>query len=122
MNPTFAERIKERRKTDRIVSHLRYGDFRRMGYLRPVTVRLPVTTLAKLEHLEEKLEQKGGKVWDSRQEMIFEMIEACISDYISGTDSPERVAEEFQAIARRSMQVNPPEREDVGEPQDSRTL
>jgi hypothetical protein len=31
MNPTFAERIKERRETDRLVSHLRYDDFRRLG-------------------------------------------------------------------------------------------
>lgn len=117
MKPTFAERIKERRKTDRILSHLRYSDFRRMGYLRPITVRLPVTTLDKLEFLEKELEQKGGKVWDSRQEMIFEMIEACISDYISSADSPDQAHEEFQAVARRSMQINPPTRdEDAEEP------
>jgi hypothetical protein len=33
-----------------------------MGYLRPITVRLPVTTLAKLELLEEKLAEQGGKI------------------------------------------------------------
>ncbi len=83
-----------------------------MGYLRPVTVRLPVTTLAKLERLDAKLKEEGGPVWDSRQETIFEMIEACISDYIDGTDAPKQVHEEFQAIARRAIQINPPEREE----------
>jgi hypothetical protein len=107
----FAERIKERRKTDRLLSHLRYDDFRRMGYLRPITVRLPVTTLAKLELLEQKLEEEGGKVWDSRQETIFEMIESCIGDYIEGVEASSRVHEEFQTKARRAMQLNPPSRE-----------
>jgi hypothetical protein len=111
MNLDFAERIKERRETDRLVSHLRYEDFRRMGYLRPITVRLPVTTLAKLEWLDQKLEEEGGKVWASRQETIFEMIESCIAGYIKGTDSPDRVHEESQAVARRAMQLDPPFRE-----------
>jgi hypothetical protein len=119
VKPTFAKRIQERRESDRTISHLRYDDFRRMGYLRPITVRLPVTTLAKLDLLDAKLEKAGGKVWDSRQETIFEMIEACISDYTNGSDSPERTDEEFQAVARRSMQVNPPARgEDTEEPDD----
>ncbi|SRR5258708_24569407 len=119
MNPTFSKRIQERRESDRTISHLRYDDFRRMGCLRPITVRLPVTTLAKLDLLDAKLEKAGGKVWDSRQETIFEMIEACISDYINGSDSPERTHEEFQAVARRSMQINPPARgEDAEEPDD----
>jgi len=71
MNLYFAERIKERRETDRLVSHLRYEDFRRMGYLRPITVRLPVTTLAKLEWLDQKLEEEGGKVWVRLQSIVF---------------------------------------------------
>jgi hypothetical protein len=108
---SFTKRIKERRESDRAISHLRYDDFRRMGYLRPVTVRLPVTTLAKLEWLDARLNEEGGPVWDSRQETIFEMIEACISDYINGTDAPKRAYDESQAIARRSMQISPPERE-----------
>ena len=111
MNLTFVQRIKERRETDRLVSHLRYDDFRRIGYLRPITVRLPVTTLAKLELLDQKLEEEGGKVWSSRQETIFEMIESCIAGYINGTGSPDSVHEEFQAVARRAMQLNPPFRE-----------
>jgi hypothetical protein len=112
MKHNFAKRIEERRESDRTVSHLRYDDFRRMGYLRPITVRLPVTTLAKLELLDEKLAEAGGKIWDSRQETIFEMIESCIADYIGGTESPDRVHKEFQAKARRAMQLNPPFRED----------
>jgi hypothetical protein len=119
MSLSFTKRIKERRESDQTISHLRYDDFRRMGYLRPITVRLPVTTLAKLEWLDDKLQEEGGRVWDSRQETIFEMIEACISDYINGTDSPQRAYDESQSIARRSMQINPPARgEDAEEPDD----
>jgi hypothetical protein len=81
-----------------------------MGYLRPITVRLPVTTLAKLELLEEKLAEQGGKIWDSRQETIFEMIESCIADYIGSKESPDRIHKEFQTKARRAMQLNPPSR------------
>src|ERR1700748_10614 len=111
MSLSFTKRIKERRESDRIVSHLRYDDFRRMGHLRPITVRLPVTTLAKLELLDSKLEGEGGRVWDSRQEMIFEMIEACISDYINSSDASKRAFDDFQTVARRSMQINPPIRD-----------
>ena len=118
MGLSFTKRIRERRESDRIVSHLRYDDFRRLGYLRPITVRLPVTTLAKLELLDAKLEEDGGRVWDSRQEIIFEMIEACISDYINGTDIPKRAHEEFQAIAHRSLQLTPPDRAEGGEPKE----
>jgi hypothetical protein len=110
---TFVNRIKERRENDRILNHLRYDDFRRMGYLQPITVRLPVTTLAKIVLLEKKLsEKKGQKVWDSRQEMIFEMIESCVRDWIATADSPDRADQEFQAAAYRALQQNPPVRKD----------
>ena len=112
---SFTERVRERRESDKLLSHLRYGDFRRMGYLRPITVRLPVTTLAKLDLLDAKLEKEGKKVWDSRQETIFEMIEACISDFINGTRSPKQAREEFQAAATRSMQLNVPSHEEDGQ-------
>ncbi len=113
MKNTFVKRIEERRESDRDVSHLKYDDFRRMGYLRPITVRLPVTTLAKMAFLEEKLPEKGGhKVWESRQETIFEMIESCIGDWIANSDSPDLAHEEFQQVARRAMQQSPQMPED----------
>jgi hypothetical protein len=58
--PGFVNRIEERRENDRQLSRLRYDDFRRMGYLQPITVRLPVTTLAKLALLETQALRERG--------------------------------------------------------------
>jgi hypothetical protein len=109
MQNNFVKRIEERRESDRTVSHLRYDDFRRMGYLRPITVRLPITTLAKMALLEGKLSEKEGH-WGSRQEMLFEMIECCIRDWIDTYGSPGD-DQEFQNVARRALQLHPPVRE-----------
>jgi hypothetical protein len=108
VNLNFVERIKQRRETDKLADHLRYEDYRRIGYLKAITVRLPVTTLAKLDSLDEEFEKGGGKLWSSRQETIFEMIESCIAVYINSSDSPEEKHEELQYAARRAMQINPP--------------
>jgi hypothetical protein len=96
----FVNRIEERRESDRQLSHVNYDGFRRMGYLRAFTVRLPITTIAKMDLLEKKC----SKVWDSKQEMFFEMIESCIADWIASTDSPEAAHAEFQEAAHRSLQ------------------
>jgi hypothetical protein len=100
---TFLNRIKKRRESDRQLSYINYDGFRRLGCLRAFTVRLPVTTLAKMDLLAKKC----PKIWDSKQEMIFEMIESGIADWIASTNSPE-VADEFRNVAYQAARQHSP--------------
>lgn len=102
---SFTERINERRDyllKKGNLNHVSYGIFRLWGALQPVTVRLPVTTIAKMKHL-----QKRCPAWDSRQEMLFEMVEACVQDWITKQPSPEQAATEFDREARKALQRHP---------------
>ena len=82
------------------LNHVSYGIFRLWRALRPVTVRLPVTTIAKMKLLEKRC----PTVWESRQEMLFEMIESCIQDWIAKQPAQSKAAEEFDHEARRALQ------------------
>jgi hypothetical protein len=70
-----------------------------MSALRAVTVRLPVTTIAKMKLLEEKC----PNLWESRQEMLFEMIESCVQDWISTQPSSKETYQEFDSAARSGL-------------------
>ena len=96
---TFMDRITARQDNDRLASQVDYGAFRRLGALRAVTVRLPISTIAKMTLLEEK----SPGMWESRQEMLFEMIESCIRDWTAKQSSPEAAHIEFQEAARRAL-------------------
>jgi hypothetical protein len=43
-------------------------------------------------------------VWESKQEMLFEMIESCIQDWIAKQPVSDKAAAEFDHQARRSLQ------------------
>lgn len=77
-----------------------YHDFMRVGKMRPLTVRLPASTVEKMDELF----QRCPKIWHSRQEMLFEMIESCVQDWIETQSNPENIAKEFQKIARKALQ------------------
>jgi len=83
------------------LKHVSYGMFRLWRTLKPMTVRLPITTIDKLKYLEDHC---PTGVWESRQEMIFEMIESCIQDWIAEQPSPEKAAAELDHVARRALQ------------------
>jgi Arc/MetJ-type ribon-helix-helix transcriptional regulator len=68
--------------------------------MRPITVRLPASTVEKMDELF----QRCPRIWRSRQEVLFEMIESCIQDWIEIQSKPEKTAKEFQEIARRGLQ------------------
>ena len=50
------------------------------------------------------LEEKCPSVWESKQEMLFEMIESCIQDWIAKQPVPDKAAAEFDHQARRALQ------------------
>ena len=107
---SFIRRINEQRDymlKKGNLNHVSYGIFRLWGVLRAVTVRLPVTTIAKMKLLEKKCPG-----WESQQEMVFEMIESCVQDWITKQPSPEQAASEFDQEARRALQRNLSSRED----------
>ncbi len=100
---SFTDRINEKKdflSKKGNLSHVSYGMFRLWRALRPVTVRLPVTTIAKMKLLEEKCAIQ----WESKQEMLFDMIECCIKDWINLQPSASKIAGEFDRAARRALQ------------------
>lgn len=100
---SFTDRINEKKdflSKKGNLSHVSYGMFRLWRAVRPVTVRLPVTTIAKMKLLEEKCSIQ----WESKQEMLFDMIECCIKDWINLQPSPSKAAGEFDRAARRALQ------------------
>ncbi|MFY9328806.1 MAG: hypothetical protein WAO76_12455 [Georgfuchsia sp.] len=68
-----------------------YAMFQNMGMLKPFAVRLPVTTLAMLDEL-----QNYGP-WPSKQEMVFQMIESAIIEFIESAAEP--VQKRFDEVA-----------------------
>src|SRR5713101_5295505 len=100
---SFTDRINEKKdflSKKGNLSHVSYGMFRLWRALRPVTVRLPVTTIAKMKLLEQKCPIQ----WESKQEMLFDMIECCIKDWITLQPAPGKTAAEFDHEARRALQ------------------
>ena len=75
---TFVERM--RREATEPRDYASYKDVSAFGS-RAITLRLPVTTLAKVAALEERLKAAGAAL-SSRQELIFEMIESCVGDWV----------------------------------------
>ena len=101
---SFTNRINE--KSDYLsqkgnLKHVSYAMFRTWRALKPVTFRLPVTTIDKINFLEEEC----PNVWESKQEMLFEMIESCIQDWIAQQPAPKDAAAEFDHVARRALPV-----------------
>ncbi len=100
---SFTNRINEKRdylSKKGNLNHVSYGMFRLWRAVRPVTVRLPVTTIAKMKYLEAEC----PNLWESKQEMLFEMIESCIQDWITQQPDPSNVAAEIDHVARRALQ------------------
>jgi len=100
---SFTSRLNEKRDAllkKGNLNHVSYGIFRTWRALKPVTFRLPVTTIDKMNLLEEKC----PTVWESKQEMLFEMIESCIQDWIAQQPAPKDAAAEFDHVARRALQ------------------
>jgi hypothetical protein len=100
---SFMDRIGEKKDyllKNGDLKHVSYGMFRLWRTLKPVMVRLPITTIAKMKYLEGHC----PGVWESRQEMLFEMIESCIQDWIAKQPSPKKAAAELDHVARRALQ------------------
>ena len=87
-------------------TYMGYSDYLRLGVMKPLTVRLPASTHAKVDELFERC----NGVWQSKQELLFEMIESAIADYIESQNDPEIEAEIFQEIARKGLQPHSPRR------------
>lgn len=96
---TFTARYIQREGRDGSVDHVSYSQFKRMAVLKPVTFRLPVTTIAKMQLLMEQ----RPEIWESQQEMMFEMIESAIQDWIKSRDAPQ-IAKAFDEAAHRALQ------------------
>jgi hypothetical protein len=67
--------------------------------VRPITVRLPVSTVAKLDALNAQC----PTVWGSRQELLFEMIESCVVDWIAEQPHPKEAAATIEAAMQKAL-------------------
>jgi hypothetical protein len=68
----------------------------KLGKVRPITVRLPVSTVAKIDELQKQC----PAVWNSRQELLFEMIESCVQDW---TDAQPQFKDTIEAVAKKAL-------------------
>jgi len=84
-------------------THMTYTQLRNIGAMRAVTVRLPVTTIMKMRLLEEKCPDQ----WESRQEMLFDIIECSILDWVESGGYPQGEFEEFQRAAYEGLRNDP---------------
>jgi hypothetical protein len=81
-----------------------YEDFRRLGYLKTYSVRLPITTIAKLEKLHSDLSRSYPRTWSSKQELLFDLIEDAIRAWIEDQPDSEAAHAMLQQVATRAMQ------------------
>ena len=94
----FLKRL--RRKPTEPRTYVSYDDFMKLlDKVRPITVRLPVSTVAKLDELQKEC----PSVWGSRQELLFEMIESCVKDWIDTQTKPKDAAALFEEVARKAL-------------------
>lgn len=81
-------------------TYVSYDDFMKLlNKVRPITVRLPVGTVAKLDELQRRC----PSVWGSRQELLFEMIESCVKDWIDSQPASKEEEKVFDEIAKTSL-------------------
>ncbi len=88
-----------RRKPFEPRPYVSYDDFMKLGKVRPITVRLPVTTVEKLDALQSQCDS----VWSSRQELLFEMIESCVRDWVDAQPEPKEAAAFIEAAAKKAL-------------------
>ena len=94
----FLKRL--RRKPTEPRTYVSYDDFMKFfDEVRPITVRLPVSTVAKLDELQKQC----PSVWSSRQELLFEMIESCVRDWIDAQPKSKEAAKLFDEVARKAL-------------------
>lgn len=94
----FLKRL--RRKPTEPRTYVSYDDFMKLlDKVRPITVRLPISTVAKLDELQRQC----PSVWSSRQELLFEMIESCVRDWIDAQPQPKNVSQSFDDVARKAL-------------------
>jgi hypothetical protein len=94
----FLKRL--RREPTEPRTYVSYDDFMKLlDKVRPITVRLPVSTVAKLDELQKQC----PSVWGSRQELLFEMIESCVKDWIDAQPAQRGAAKVFDDAARKAL-------------------
>jgi hypothetical protein len=74
-----------------------YSMMQSMGLLKAATFRLPVTTLAMMDEL-----YTFGP-WDSKQEMLFDLVDDAIHQFLQSPDTGEKVREKFQKVAQDAL-------------------
>jgi hypothetical protein len=88
-----------RRKPFEPRTYVSYDDFMKLGKVRPITVRMPVSTVAKIDELQKRC----PAVWGSRQELLFEMIESCVRDWIDAQPQPKDADAIIDGAARKAL-------------------
>jgi hypothetical protein len=81
-----------------------YDDFRRLGYLKTYSARLPISTIAKLEKLHGDLSRSHPRTWSSKQELLFDLIEDAIRIWVEDQPDKEAAHAMLQQVATRAMQ------------------
>lgn len=84
-------------------TYVSYDDFMKLlDKVRPISVRLPMSTVAKLDELQKRC----PSIWGSRQELLFEMIESCVKDWIDAQPETKEATKVFDNVARKALRQN----------------
>ena len=98
----FLKRLRREHTVPRI--YVSYDDHMKLpDNVRPITVRLPISTVAKLDELQRQC----PSVWSSRQELLFEMIESCVKDWIEAQPKSKGAAANFDEVTRKAVRRAP---------------
>jgi hypothetical protein len=99
---TFVDRARSKQQPK---LQMTYDDFVRMGCIKPYNLRLPATTIAKLEELQRRLSARFPTSWLSKQEFLFDLLENAIADAIEDEPDQDATKSAMQKVANRALQL-----------------
>ncbi len=73
--------------------------------MKTYSVRLPITTIAKLEELHRHLKTQYPRTWASKQELLFDLLEHAIDNWIEEELDQEVARSMIQKAAARALQL-----------------
>lgn len=103
----YQQELKNRIPEENPTIPVSYAMMQASGLLKATTFRLPVHTLAQMDELF-----KFGP-WDSKQEMVFDLVDDVIQQFLQDPGTGEPVREKFRQVAQAALDEWRANREEV---------
>jgi hypothetical protein len=99
---TFVDSARSRRTPPDAMT---YQNFRDSDFLKAFSVRLPVTTIAKVEALHGHLARTYPRVWASKQELLFDLLEHALTIWANEESDRDTAHSMLERAATMAMQL-----------------